>query len=193
MLPGAEIQTDAPSQSTEQLWRLPIGAASPLWGVYATAAGAGVAYWWMSRLMRPFSFQAQNWQVPNPYAYGSSFLAQTLAALQPEPVPPPADPAVDPAEPAAVMVETAVNAVQDLAEAGGEAAIAMSLAADDLTRLTGIGPTLAGRLAEVGVRTFADIASWTDQDMERVDRELELRGRAVRENWVEQARQFAAQ
>lgn len=30
-------------------WRAPIGAALPLWFMFAGAAGAGVAYWWLSR------------------------------------------------------------------------------------------------------------------------------------------------
>jgi hypothetical protein len=36
----------------------PLGAASPLWFAYAGAAGAGMAYWWMTRWMRPFNIEA---------------------------------------------------------------------------------------------------------------------------------------
>ncbi|WP_421932213.1 hypothetical protein [Phenylobacterium sp.] len=37
---------------------VPIGAASPLWFMFAGAASAGVAYWWMTRWMRPVNLEA---------------------------------------------------------------------------------------------------------------------------------------
>jgi hypothetical protein len=39
-------------------WRLPVGAASPLWLVYAGAASAGIAYWWMTRWASPSNLEA---------------------------------------------------------------------------------------------------------------------------------------
>ena len=36
----------------------PLGAASPLWFAFVGAAGAGVAYWWMTRWMKPFNVEA---------------------------------------------------------------------------------------------------------------------------------------
>ncbi|OUC08789.1 hypothetical protein RY27_06875, partial [Litorilinea aerophila] len=36
-------------------------------------------------------------------------------------------------------------------------------AADDLTRIRGIGPVFAARLQEAGVRTFADLAGLTPE------------------------------
>jgi predicted flap endonuclease-1-like 5' DNA nuclease len=79
----------------------------------------------------------------------------------------------------------AVEIVEDVAPKIAEAA------ADDLTRLSGIGPTLASKLSDLGVKTYADIASWTDDDIEKVDRTLKLLGRATRDNWIGQAKQFA--
>jgi predicted flap endonuclease-1-like 5' DNA nuclease len=64
-------------------------------------------------------------------------------------------------------------------------------AADDLTRLVGVGPRVAALLAERGVTRFAQIASWSDEEAARIDRELNLMGRVAREAWVDQARQFA--
>lgn len=64
--------------------------------------------------------------------------------------------------------------------------------ADDLTRLVGIGPKLAVALAERGVRTFADIAAWTADDLAEVDQALSLKGRAVRDAWVAQAKRLIA-
>ena len=42
--PGSELSFDPKSAIY-----LPLGAASPLWFLYAGAASAGVAYWWFSR------------------------------------------------------------------------------------------------------------------------------------------------
>jgi predicted flap endonuclease-1-like 5' DNA nuclease len=64
--------------------------------------------------------------------------------------------------------------------------------ADDLTRLVGIGPKLSAALAERGVSTFADIAAWTTDDLAEVDQALSLKGRAVRDAWVAQAKRLIA-
>jgi len=63
---------------------------------------------------------------------------------------------------------------------------------DDLTRLVGIGPKLQVALAERGVTRFAQIAAWTETDLADVDAALSLKGRAVREAWVAQAKRLAA-
>ena len=63
---------------------------------------------------------------------------------------------------------------------------------DDLTRLVGIGPKLAAALAERGVTAFAQIAAWTEAELAEIDAALNLRGRAVRDDWVGQAKRFAA-
>ncbi|HRD45768.1 MAG TPA: helix-hairpin-helix domain-containing protein, partial [Caulobacter sp.] len=63
--------------------------------------------------------------------------------------------------------------------------------ADDLTRLTGIGPKLAASLAERGVTRFADIAAWTAEDVAKLDSDMKLMGRIDREAWVAQAKRFA--
>jgi predicted flap endonuclease-1-like 5' DNA nuclease len=193
-----EQDAETIGRQAENFWRVPLGAVSPLWAIYGAAATGGVAFWWMSQWTqkwgRPVNLEAFSYPVPMvPETTTAPAVAQTLAALQPEPVAPLADPAVDPDDPAAQLAEAGAEAVGDAAEAVGEAAMATSLAADDLTRLVGIGPTLATKLADLGVRTFADIASWTDEDLEKVDKALDLKGRAAREAWVDQARQFAQQ
>jgi hypothetical protein len=42
----------------ERALRLPMGVASPLWLLYAGAAGAGLAYWWMTRWAKPANLEA---------------------------------------------------------------------------------------------------------------------------------------
>lgn len=65
--------------------------------------------------------------------------------------------------------------------------------ADDLTRIKGLGPKLAALLGEFGVTTFAQIAAWTPEEIERIDAKLgRFAGRITRDQWVEQAKFLAA-
>ncbi|WP_017665853.1 helix-hairpin-helix domain-containing protein [Porphyrobacter sp. AAP82] len=65
--------------------------------------------------------------------------------------------------------------------------------ADDLTRIKGLGPKLAALLGEFGITTFAQIAAWTPEEIERIDARLgRFSGRINRDQWVEQARFLAA-
>ena len=60
--------------------------------------------------------------------------------------------------------------------------------ADDLLQVKGIGPKLNAVLNDIGVLRFDQIASWTDEEIDRVDNHLgAFRGRIVRDAWVEQA------
>jgi len=64
---------------------------------------------------------------------------------------------------------------------------------DDLTRLKGVGPKLAAQLRELGITTFAQVASWNDADIDDIDSRLgRFQGRIRRDNWVEQARLLEA-
>lgn len=60
--------------------------------------------------------------------------------------------------------------------------------ADDLKRISGIGPKLEQVLNGMGVRRYADIAAWSDKDVKRFDAQLGFGGRIVRDAWVEQAK-----
>ena len=62
---------------------------------------------------------------------------------------------------------------------------------DDLTRISGVGPTIVKKLNKMGVTTFAEIAGWSAADVERVDEELNFKGRIEREDWIAQARKLA--
>ncbi|OCP01261.1 MULTISPECIES: NADH:ubiquinone oxidoreductase [unclassified Ensifer] len=61
-------------------------------------------------------------------------------------------------------------------------------AADDLKRISGIGPKLEQVLNAKGVRGFADIAGWSEADVARFDEELGFGGRISRDDWVGQAK-----
>lgn len=65
-------------------------------------------------------------------------------------------------------------------------------ASDDLTRIKGLGPKIAGVLGDLGVASFAQIAAWSDADVEQIDAQLgRFKGRIVRDQWVAQARLLA--
>ncbi len=64
---------------------------------------------------------------------------------------------------------------------------------DDIARIKGVGPKLVTLLGELGVTTFAQIAAWSDADVERIDADLgRFKGRIIRDQWIEQAQLLAA-
>ena len=64
---------------------------------------------------------------------------------------------------------------------------------DDLSRIKGVGPKLVALLGELGVTTYAQIAAWSEADVERIDARLgRFAGRITRDQWIEQAKMLAA-
>ncbi|WP_424984558.1 50S ribosomal protein L21 [Microbulbifer sp. S227A] len=63
--------------------------------------------------------------------------------------------------------------------------------ADDLKKLSGVGPALEKKLHAAGVTTFAQVAAWTDEDVAAMDEQLSFKGRIEREGWIEQAKELA--
>lgn len=62
--------------------------------------------------------------------------------------------------------------------------------ADDLSRISGVGPVIVGKLEALGVTTFQQIADFTADDIARIDDELNFKGRIERDDWVAQAKEF---
>ncbi|WP_374406150.1 hypothetical protein [Pelagerythrobacter sp.] len=93
-------------------------------------------------------------------------------------------------------VAAAVEAQQiDAAEAAAEVPPppATAAAGDDLTRIKGVGGKLDQLLASLGVTSFAQIAAWSETDIDRIDAQLgRFQGRIRRDSWVEQAKLLAA-
>lgn len=79
------------------------------------------------------------------------------------------------------------------AAAKKEAAPKADAAADDLKKLSGVGPALEKKLLAAGITTFAQIAAWTEADIADFDEKLSFKGRIEREGWVEQAKALAAE
>ena len=71
-------------------------------------------------------------------------------------------------------------------------ATATASGADDLKLLSGVGPALEKKLIEAGVTSFAQIAAWTDADVEEFGEKLSFKGRIEREGWIEQAKELAS-
>ena len=91
--------------------------------------------------------------------------------------------AVPPASPMGVAGAGTVAAA-----AVQEAAAKAAPDSDDLTRIKGVGPKLAALLNELGISQLAQIAAWTDADIERIDAQLgRFEGRIRRDDWVSQA------
>lgn len=65
--------------------------------------------------------------------------------------------------------------------------------ADDLKRISGVGPKLEGLLNQNGVFHFEQIAAWNDAEIAYMDDQLSFKGRIARDNWIEQAAGFAAE
>ncbi len=170
---------DMTGEQAQKAFRLPVGVASPLWFAFGAAASAGVAYWWMTRWTK----------VVNVEALAELAAAPLEVLVEPEPAAEPAPVAVAEAAEAAPVVEAAPEPVPAPVEAAPVEAAAA--APDDLTRMNGIGPKLSESLAARGVTRFAQIAAWTADDLAEVDKALSLKGRAVREAWVAQAKRFA--
>ncbi|MBN8953906.1 MULTISPECIES: NADH-quinone oxidoreductase subunit NuoE [unclassified Rhizobium] len=62
---------------------------------------------------------------------------------------------------------------------------------DDLQLISGVGPKIEGTLHELGIFTFAQIASWHEAERHWVDGYLNFKGRIERDEWVRQAEALA--
>jgi large subunit ribosomal protein L21 len=77
-------------------------------------------------------------------------------------------------------------------KAKAEAATLAAGAADDISLIGGIGPKIHKTLTDMGITTFAQIAAWTDADIEKMEESIKPKGRIVREEWIEQSKELMA-
>lgn len=60
---------------------------------------------------------------------------------------------------------------------------------DDLKELTGVGPALEKKLIEAGVQSFAQIASWTDADLDALEEKVSgAKAKAEKGDWIAEAK-----
>ena len=64
--------------------------------------------------------------------------------------------------------------------------------ADDLTKISGIGPVFAGRLAEEGVTTYLQVSKLTAKKIAELDEKLDLKGNITNDDWPGQAKKLMA-
>lgn len=74
-----------------------------------------------------------------------------------------------------------------------EAAPADAGDADDLKKISGVGPVLEKKLNAAGITKFQDIIDLTPEKRDEVEEQLSFKGRMEREDWVGQAKQFIAE
>jgi len=63
---------------------------------------------------------------------------------------------------------------------------------DDLKLISGVGPALEKKLNALGVTSLKDVAAFKKADIDRVDGELNFKGRIERDEWVAQAKDLLA-
>jgi NADH-quinone oxidoreductase subunit E len=106
-------------------------------------------------------------------------------------------PAAAPAEPEALAKAPAAEAAaaalaEEIEESAPEIlSAARDGGADDLKRITGVGPKLEAVLNDMGFYHFDQIAAWGPAEIAWVDARLKFKGRIVRDNWVAQAGELA--
>lgn len=94
------------------------------------------------------------------------------------------------AKPVPPKAEKAGQAAEPEPEKPAPAAPAATAAPDDLTQLNGVGPVIVDKLNAIGITSLEQIAAFTDEDIERVNGELNFKGRIERDDWVGQAKQL---
>jgi large subunit ribosomal protein L21 len=84
------------------------------------------------------------------------------------------------------------KAAEPKAAAAPKAEAASGIDASNLSLISGVGPAIEKKLRAAGVTSWNDIAAWDDAAIARYDEELGLKGRATKEEWVEQAKELLA-
>ena len=120
-------------------------------------------------------------------AQPTPMVARPVVAPAPAVAKPVASPPVHKPAPHAPAVAAAAGAMQRpkgiSAARGGKA--------DDLQRISGVGPKNEAILHNLGFFHFDQIAAWTPPEVSWVDDHLKFNGRIKREEWIKQARLLA--
>jgi len=65
-------------------------------------------------------------------------------------------------------------------------------APDDLKKIIGIGPVLEAKLRDLGITKIDQIANFSEEDVEKIDKALNTKGRILRDDWVGKAKDLVA-
>lgn len=107
---------------------------------------------------------------PAPAPAPAAAAEPATSAPEPDPAPAPAPVASDDTRPG-VLIDTPRDG-----------------AADDLKKISGVGPKLEQTLNELGVYHYEQVAQFTAEDIAWVDERLRFKGRIERDDWVGQAK-----
>jgi len=64
------------------------------------------------------------------------------------------------------------------------------LRVDDLTQIKGVGAVIAAKLRTLNITTYQQIADLNSTGIEKINAELNFKGRIEREQWVQQAQEI---
>lgn len=65
-------------------------------------------------------------------------------------------------------------------------------AGDDLKALTGVGPALEQKLIEAGVTSYAQVASWSEADLDALEAQISgIKAKAEKGDWINEAKGLA--
>jgi len=64
---------------------------------------------------------------------------------------------------------------------------------DDLKKISGVGPVIEKKLHALGITRYEQVATFTADDIAKVDDALSFKGRIERDDWVAQAKKLAAE
>ena len=92
---------------------------------------------------------------------------------------------------AAKKAEPKVEKVPAKKAPAKKAAAKKTEGADDLTKISGIGPVIVGKLNDMGITTFDQIAKLKKADIVEIDEKLNFKGRIERDEWIKQAKELA--
>jgi len=92
---------------------------------------------------------------------------------------------------AATKPKAEKKAAPKKAAAPQKAAKKSSSEADDLKKISGVGPVIVGKLNNMGITTFDQIAKLKKADIAEIDEKLNFKGRIERDDWVKQAKELA--
>ncbi len=96
-------------------------------------------------------------------------------------------------EEAAPVVEEAAPVVEEAAPAAESKTMFATPEGepDDLKKISGVGPVIEKKLHALGITKYAQVAAFSQADIEKVDLELNFKGRIDRDNWLDQAAELA--
>jgi class III poly(R)-hydroxyalkanoic acid synthase PhaE subunit len=82
------------------------------------------------------------------------------------------------------------TATRQRSKAPAQDSLPIDDAEDDLTAIKGVGPKMAEKLYEQGIRNFAQLAKMNNKFAEQLDETLKAQGRILRDDWIGQAKKL---